>query len=339
MPTTASAHKGHTKRSSGKHQGRRGTRAKKSIYAELASVVAERAPEYRHHLAQAAPGARPLLKWAGGKRQLLPALVQLLPASIGSYFEPFAGGAALFFHLRQQGEIATGTLGDMNGELVTCYESIRDDVEGVVRLLRRHETAYAKAAEAHYLEVRRSSPTGKLDRAARLIFLNRTCYNGLWRVNSKGEFNVPMGRYKNPAICNQPLLRAAANALKGTVIKHEDFESLCARAGEGDFVYFDPPYVPLTKTASFTAYTKDSFSLSDQRRLAKLFKTLRDRGCNVMLSNSGTDVVRELYEGIARQIVRVPVRRAISSQANTRGVVHEYVVLSYEPTAQLLPLG
>lgn len=318
--------------------GRRSARTP-AAYSTIPEFAFERSPAYSTEGALAGvAGARPFLKWAGGKSQLLTALQYLLPSEFRNYFEPFAGGAALFFYLRRTGRIRSGCLGDMNEELVTAYSCVRDDVEAVLGHLRRHATKHIQDPEAHFYRVRKERPRDPFLRAARLIYLNRTCFNGLWRVNGRGEFNVPMGHYKNPLIHNVASLRAAAQALQHSEAVHADFEAVARRAKKNDLVYFDPPYVPLSQTASFTAYTKDAFGREEQERLAKLFIVLTARGCKVMLSNSGTDVVKALYEPVARRIICLPARRAISSRAATRGPVMEYVVLNYEPDSQLLPL-
>ncbi|MBI5500370.1 MAG: DNA adenine methylase [Deltaproteobacteria bacterium] len=263
---------------------------------------------------------RPFLKWAGGKGQLLEQYGPLFPRRFGRYHEPFVGGGAVFFHLRPP----RATLSDDNGELVDCLIAVRDDLPAVIDALGRH--VYDKD---HYYAVRALSPDELplAERAARTIYLNRTCFNGLYRVNSKGGFNVPFGRYSNPTICDAPNLRACSRALKRARIERAPFPAVLDRARRGDFVYFDPPYHPLSKTAYFTAYAKGGFREEDQRELARVYSELDRRGVLVMLSNSDTPLVRDIYRGF--RIVRVQATRAINSKAARRGAITELVVLNY----------
>ena len=263
----------------------------------------------------------PFLKWAGGKRQLLPKIEALLPREIDTYYEPFVGGAALFFRLAALGLFKKAVLADVNPDLVDCYLAIRDDVEGVIEALGE----YRNDSECYYA-TRAESPASTVARAARLIYLNKCGYNGLYRVNSKGHFNVPFGRYLDPNICDEPRLRAASSALKLAKIVRRDFEGAVAGAGERDFVYFDPPYVPLSKTASFTAYS-GAFPYSEQDRLATLLRSLGARGVPALLSNSYSPITRKLYRGLRPK--RVPARRSINSVGRARGPVDEILVRSF----------
>ena len=261
------------------------------------------------------------LKWAGGKRQLLPELVPRCPAQFGSYYEPFMGSAALFFALRSEGRLARAHLSDANPHLAQVYQALADDVDAVIAELKTHP--YDKD---HYYEVRAwdvdtLSPAA---RAARFLYINRAGFNGLYRENRKGQCNVPFGRYTNPRICNEETLRAAATALRGVSLRQVDFEAAVARAKAGDFVYFDPPYVPLSPTASFTSYSRGGFDEPEQRRLAALFSRLAGRGVQVLLSNSDAPLVHELYG--EHRIERVSVRRAINSKADRRGAISEVLV-------------
>lgn len=265
----------------------------------------------------------PVLKWAGGKSRLLPEIVSRLPSRrqwTGAYFEPFVGGAAVFFHLVP----GRAKLSDWNPELVHLYTVIRDDVEGLIADLGRH-----MHDRTYYYAVRAIDPEtlSPIERASRTIFLNRTCFNGLYRVNQRGHFNVPFGKYDNPTLCPTDRLRAAARALEGVVIEQADFEAAVADARRGDFVYFDPPYVPLTPTASFTNYTSSSFGVEAQRRLAKVFTELGQRGVRCLLSNSDTPLVRELYAG--HQVDGVLAPRAISRDGEGRKAVGEVLVRNY----------
>ncbi len=288
----------------------------------------------------APPPVDPILKWAGGKSRLLPELLSRVPAATAMalaangpssmrsarkarpahYFEPFAGGAALFFHLRPR----HATLTDTNVELIHLYTVIRDDVESLIAELAKHPHD-----RTHFYAVRALDPTllPPVERAARMVFLNRTCFNGLWRVNKQGQFNVPFGSYANPTICPTDRLRAASMALQNVDLQVGDFETATASAKAGDFVYFDPPYVPLTRTASFTAYTGSGFGPVEQQRLADLFTRLTRRGVHCMLSNSDTPLVRELYA--EHHIDGVLAPRSISRDGKSRDAVGEVIVRGF----------
>jgi DNA adenine methylase len=275
-------------------------------------------------------GARPFLKWAGGKKQLLAAFAPLYPAagSIGGYHEPFLGSGAVFFHVRRLLRPRRVTLSDSNSELIGTFTAVRDEVEAVILELERHRRRHK---QSHFYEVRDLLPLELFPaaRAARLIYLNRTCFNGLYRVNSKGHFNVPMGRYTNPTILDEAGLRLASASLARTQLHTAHFREVLGRARAGDFVYFDPPYVPVSPTSDFTAYTRGSFGEHDQAELARVYRELDARGCKLMLSNSDTPVSRRLYAGF--QLVELRARRSINSRADRRGTVGELVVLNYEP--------
>jgi DNA adenine methylase len=272
-----------------------------------------------------APGAAtPIIKWVGGKSKLLGELALRLPARHERYFEPFAGGAALFFHLAP----ARALLADRNPDLVAMYQAVAADAAGTIRRLALHRDAHD---QAHYYQVRarwndRSVSWTPIDRAAAFIYLNRTCFNGLWRVNRRGLFNVPMGRYAKPLICDPPALTAAAAALARAEVRCADYRAAVADAGKGDLVYFDPPYDPLTPTANFTSYTGDGFGPAQQAELAALVRELAGRGCHVLVSNSDTPRVRALYRGLRIDRVRCP--RAINSDAARRGDVDEVIVVA-----------
>ena len=265
--------------------------------------------------------AQPFVKWVGGKRGILPQLEKFFPRRFERYFEPFVGGGAVFFHLQP----TEATISDLNAELINTYRVVRDDVDTLIQHLRFHRND-----EDYYYEMRGANPD-ELDpiaRASRLIYLNRTCFNGLYRVNSKGGFNVPFGKHKNPTICNEIGLRAASEALKGVRVAHRPYKAILNEAKPGDFVYFDPPYHPLNATANFTSYTADSFSAQDQRDLATAFRALADRGCKVMLSNSDTEFIRELYADFHIDVVMAP--RMVNRDAGKRGPVPEVVVRNYK---------
>jgi len=268
------------------------------------------------------PVASPVIKWVGGKSKLLPELTARLPARFERYFEPFAGGAALFFRVAPERAV----LADSNPDLISLYSYLRKDVAGVIRKLEHHRSAHS---EEHYYATRtrwndRERAWTTADRAATFIYLNKTCFNGLWRVNRSGAFNVPIGRYTDPPICVPEALRAASAVLTRATLRCADYKTAVADAGRGDFVYFDPPYDPVTPTASFTSYTADAFGPEHQRELAETARALIARGCRVMLSNSDTPFIRSLYKGFA--IDRVKCARAINSNAAKRGDVDEVIM-------------
>ena len=287
------------------------------------------------HPSPAAPraGARPFLKWAGGKQQLLPSLLAGAPETFGRYFEPFVGGGALFFALADRGRLdAThgAVLGDANADLVATYRAVRDDFRGLVRRLRALESRYlgrdAEERAVLFYRLRDSAPRDARGAAARFIFLNKTCFNGLYRVNRAGHFNVPHGRYAEPRILDVPVLTAASEALALVELRHTDFEAACADAAAGDFVYFDPPFHPLSATSSFTQYTSADFGWADQERLRVCIDGLTARGVHVLLSNSPHPLVTYLYESAGYELRRVPARRAINSKGDGRGPIDELLV-------------
>ena len=279
--------------------------------------------------------ARPCLKFVGGKTQLLPELRKHVPAAFGRYWEPFMGGAAMYFDLYAAGKIQNGaTLSDMNEFLVRTYLAVRDNVDIVIDWLRGHERAYKDAGSdeaklAYYLSVRAAmgfpghfGPNE--NEAARLIFANKTGYNGLFRVNGSGKFNVPMGNYANPTICDEENLRACSRALQGADIRHSDFADVMALAAPGDFLYADPPYVAVNDTSDFTSYTAGKFTMADQQRLRDAALRLKRREVRVVLSNADVPAVRELYKGF--QIHEVQARRNVNSNATKRGKVGEVII-------------
>ena len=268
--------------------------------------------------------ARPVLKWAGGKGRLLPELLARLPKAFRAYHEPFVGGGALFFELASQDLITAAHVSDINASLIDVYLGLRDCVDDVIASLQQHRHDHD-----YYYQVRALRPAelSLPERAARIIYLNKTCYNGLYRENRRGEFNVPFGRYVNPTICDEPNLRAASLALQGVEIARCHFSTVLDYAQRGDFVYFDPPYHPLSATANFTSYDRRGFGPDDQRQLRDVFTQLGDRGIRAMLSNSDTPFVRELYGGFA--IDQVQAARAVNSKANGRGKVAEVIVRNY----------
>jgi DNA adenine methylase len=273
--------------------------------------------------------AQPCLKWPGGKRHLLPEILPRLPKKIKTYYEPFVGGGAVFFALAAERRFERAMLGDTNQELMSTYLSLKFDVDAVIRRLEEH--VYTKT---HYYATRAHAPRTAVARAARMIYLNRTCFNGLYRVNKSGKFNVPFGRYTNPTICDEENLRAVSVALHNVAFSLLDFEQTVMVARRGDTVYFDPPYVPVSETSNFTAYGKDGFGPEDQIRLRDTAESLIRRGVHVLLSNSDTPFVRQLY-GRRRtgrelstffKIEKVRAPRRINSKGGKRGDVGELLI-------------
>jgi len=270
--------------------------------------------------------AKPFLKWVGGKRQLLSEIEKRLPPSYsGRYFEPFVGGGALFFHLTNSPTHAPkkAFLADTNQRLIRAYKGVRDDVEKVLRSLKNR----GKTEEDYYRTRDEDIDARKSDAevAAWLIYLNKTGYNGLYRVNSKNRFNVPFGRYEKPAFYDPETLRRCSDALADADIRLEDFEKAAAKAKRNDFVYFDPPYVPLSATSSFASYTKGGFGLEEQRRLRDLARSLKKQGVHVLLSNSSAPEVFDLY-ATGFTITPVQATRVVNSKASRRGAVTEVLI-------------
>lgn len=274
-------------------------------------------------------GAKPFLNWVGGKQQLLGQFEDFLPTGITRYLEPFVGGGAVFFHLWNTGRLPKNVfLLDNNEELINTYRVVRDQVDALIEQLTIHKR---KHNPSYYYKIRdldrRPANLTDVERAARIIYLNRTCYNGLYRVNSRGQFNVPIGSYKEPQIVYEETLKAASAALQGKTIECRDFRKVVELAQAGDFFYFDPPYDPVSKTASFTSYTSAGFNDEDQRDLARVFAQLAEIKCRCMLSNSYTSFIRGLYHNFRIEVVQA--RRAVNSNGNGRGQISEVVVLNY----------
>ena len=274
---------------------------------------------------------KPFVKWAGGKRQLLPILSQHIPKNFGTYFEPFLGGGAVLFHLISQNSQLKCSVSDLNSTLILSYVTIRDKVDEVITSLEEHSENYFKNSEEYYYQVRDSNPKNQIDQVSRLIFLNKTCFNGLYRVNSKGKFNVPVGRYVNPNIVNKENLQILSHVLqsKGISIKCEDFTTALKKTQEDDFVYLDPPYQPVSSTANFTSYTNDNFGYKDQERLFTEFKKLDSKGCKVMLSNSKSQEVIELFSEYSDNIIEINTNRFINSNSKKRTGHIEILIKNY----------
>jgi len=275
------------------------------------------------------PCPRPFLKWAGGKSQLLPQFERFYPREpIERYIEPFLGSGAVFFHVKARLAPKAAILCDNNQELIKTFQAVKTDVQGVIRALSLHKQRHSP----EYYRVMRTQPADDIVTcAARLIYLNKTCFNGLYRVNSRGIFNVPMGRYANPAILDEDGLREANRQLRGVRLSTRDFRSLPKIAKRGDFIYLDPPYYPISDTSYFTSYTPNSFDDEDHWDLSQVYRRLCDAGCYVMLSNSYNPFVEGLYWRFRKdvQIHRVPARRSINSRVDRRGHVSELVIVNY----------
>jgi DNA adenine methylase len=313
--------------------------------------------------ASTSTAVRPLLKWAGGKRQLLPVLAEHYPRTFSRYIEPFMGSAAVFFDLLKSGRLARRaiTLADVNPDLIGCYRTLRDRPEAVIRALNSLAREYrAGGTECYYevrdtrfnplraaLQARAAEPGDVADMytpglAAMLIFLNRTGFNGLFRLNRQGGFNVPAGRYTNPRICDETHLRvvAAALASPGVTIALQSFDRTLDETGAGDFVYCDPPYAPLSRTSNFANYTADGFTAFDQRRLQQKVVAACKRGAFVVVSNSSASEILSAYtttdaQKVGLEVWRVPARRSINSKASSRGPVDELIIGNVKKAAAL----
>ncbi len=270
----------------------------------------------------------PFVKWVGGKRQLLNEIEKHIPEQFSRYYEPFVGGGAVLFHVRPKNAI----INDSNEELVNLYNVIKESPEELIEDLKKH-----KNEEKYFYEVRgidrekeKYLELSNIQRASRIIFLNKTCYNGLFRVNSSGEFNSPFGRYKNPNIVNDVTIKAVGNYLSKNDIQilNTDYEKSLSKIRKGAFVYFDPPYDPISDSSSFTGYTKNGFDRTEQERLKKVCDKLNDKGVKFLLSNSSTEFIRDLYKDY--NIFSIKAKRAINSKGNGRGETTEVLVKNYE---------
>jgi DNA adenine methylase len=271
---------------------------------------------------------QPFLKWAGGKRQLLPEIRRLIPKTFKSYFEPFLGGGAVFFSLQPK----VAMVNDLNTDLINCYKVIRNSPDGLLEALSSHQNT-----SNYYYRIRELDRSlefeflSEIERAARLIYLNKTCFNGLFRVNSQGHFNVPFGSYKNPVYADPAVIHAVSNYLRTSNITFasQDFAEAVSGAKRGDFVYFDPPYDPVSDTSSFTGYNLHGFGRSEQKRLKDICDPLVTRGVKVLISNSDTPFVRALFGDSRYNINAVKARRNINSVGSARGEISELLITSY----------
>lgn len=254
-----------------------------------------------------------------------------MPKKIDSYFEPFLGGGAVMFHLITEIPKLECFVSDLNSDLILSYVAIRDRVEELISALTLHSEKYFKNPKEYYYEVRESNPKNQIEKVSRLIFLNKTCFNGLYRVNSKGKFNVPLGKYTNPNIVNRENLIAVSHVLrsKEISIKCQDFSKTLERVQKNDFVYLDPPYQPVSQTSNFTSYTNDSFGYEDQERLFLEFQRLDSKGCKVMLSNSKSDEVLDLFEGYSDKTIEISSNRFINSDSKNRTGHSELLIKNY----------
>jgi len=305
-----------------------------SIYAQRVFMLADKDNLIEDAARIIAEKPKPFVKWVGGKRQLLAQfrLMDLYPPdkfdiSSGRYFEPFAGGGAVFFDLLPE----KAFLSDLNNELVITYNVIKNNVDDLIKSLKKH-----KLDKEYFMKMRAKDPKKLSDLAvaSRFIYLNRTCFNGMYRVNSKGGFNVPFGKYTNPLICDEKNLVKASIALQNVEIVKQDYKEVLKQARKGDFVYFDPPYYPINKTSYFTSYTKESFLEKEQKELRDVFVKLTKKGCFVMLSNSDTPFINKIYskikiKGKLIRINKVYAGRMINSKASRRGKISEVLVTNY----------
>ena len=266
----------------------------------------------------------PFLKWAGGKRQLLPQMDEFIPKKFNTYIEPFVGGGALFFYLLPKKAI----LIDSNWELINSYKIIKKNVENLINCLKKHtyNKDYYYKIRAIDRDIEKYKEFSNSEKAGRTIFLNKTGYNGLYRVNQKGFFNVPFGRYSNPKICDRKNLLAIHYTLQPVKLIHNSFEICLDYANKGDFIYLDPPYHPLSATSLFTSYTKQDFGEDSQLKLFEVFRKLDQKGCKILLSNSYSDFIIDLYENYRIEILKA--KRAINSKSTKRGEIKEVLIMN-----------
>ncbi|MEI7891225.1 MAG: DNA adenine methylase [bacterium] len=274
--------------------------------------------------------ARPFLKWVGGKAQLLSQFEKYYPKDFNNYFEPFIGGGALFFSLNP----TKAHINDVNTTLIATYKNIKNNSEDIIKILKKLHDKYQKSDDVarsdFFYDIREkfnSLSDTDLKKSAYLIFLNKTCFNGMYRENSKGGFNTPFGKYKNPTILDKENILRISKVLKNTKLTSVSFEKAVADAKKGDFIYFDPPYHPLSETAKFTSYHKDSFTKEDQLKLRDIFIELDKKGCYVMLSNSHTPFIEDIYKKYRQETVMA--NRAINCKASGRGKIKELLILNY----------
>ena len=274
---------------------------------------------------------KPFVKWVGGKRQLMQVLEDNFPKQFGTYYEPFLGGGAVMFNLLSKEAKLSCNVSDFNSDLILAYVTIRDKLGKLIESLENHSKNYHKDSVEYYYEVRKQEPKQQIEKVSRLIFLNRTCFNGLYRVNKKGQFNVPLGRYTNPNIVNKENLTAVSKILHSEKIKIScrGFEAVLDDAKKGDLVYFDPPYQPISSTANFTSYTHRDFTEKDLERLVDLANQLSSKGCHVLLSNSNSKVVKDYFSEKHWKISSINANRAINSNSKKRTGHKEIIIKNY----------
>ena len=286
------------------------------------------AQEYRQ-IAVSEP--KPFVKWVGGKRQLMQELENNFPKQFGTYHEPFLGGGAVMFNLLTKEPRLSCNVSDFNSDLILAYVTIRDKLGKLIESLENHSKNYHKDPFEYYYQVRQQEPKQQIEKVSRLLFLNKTCFNGLYRVNKKGKFNVPLGRYTNPNIVNKENLTTVSKILKSKKIKIScrDFEAVLDDAKKDDLVYFDPPYQPVSNTANFTSYTHRDFTEDDLERLAGLGDQLNSKGCHVLLSNSNSKIVKDVFSKKYWKISSIDANRAINSNAQKRTGHKEIIIKNY----------
>lgn len=266
---------------------------------------------------------KPFLKWVGGKTQLLPILTQYIPKSYNKYIEPFVGGGALFFHLAELYPEREAIISDSNAELINAYRVVKDNVEELIAEL----STYVNTADFFYEMRSKVSGLTSLQQAARMIYLNKTCFNGLYRINKYGHFNSSFGKYKNPVFCDTPTLRNCSKALQTTMIYHLNYDDCVTYfLRRNDFVYFDPVYVPVSVYSDFRRYNIDKFDNDDHKKLANLYQWVYDNGATSLLSNSNTDFTRQIYQPF--KVHEIDARRNINSDGEKRGAIKELLVTS-----------
>ena len=282
-----------------------------------------------HQIAITEP--KPFVKWVGGKRQLMQVLENNFPKQFGTYHEPFLGGGAVMFNLLSKEPKLPCNVSDFNSDLILAYVTIRDKLGKLIESLENHSKNYHKDSLEYYYEVRKQEPKQQIEKVSRLIFLNRTCFNGLYRVNKKGQFNVPLGRYTNPNIINKENLIAVSKTLHSEKIKIScrGFEAVLDDVKKGDLVYFDPPYQPISSTANFTSYTHRDFTEKDLERLVDLANHLNSKGCHVLLSNSNSKIVKDLFSENHWSISEIAANRAINSDSKKRTGHKEIIIKNY----------
>jgi len=286
------------------------------------------AQEYRH-ITVIDP--KPFVKWVGGKRQLMQELENNFPKQFDAYHEPFLGGGAVMFNLLSKKPKLPCNVSDFNADLILAYVTIRDKVGKLIESLEDHSKNYQKNSTEYYYQVRTQEPKQQIEKVSRLIFLNRTCFNGLYRVNKKGKFNVPLGRYTNPNIVNKENLITVSKILRSDKIKIScrGFEAVLDDAKKGDLVYFDPPYQPISNTANFTSYTHRDFTEDDLEKLVDLANQLNSKGCHVLLSNSNSKIVKDYFSEKHWSISEISANRAINSNSKKRTGHKEIIIKNY----------